>query len=205
LYNVSTSTYPALALSASLTTGATSTTPSLTGWSLSYQSGPIPFPNIPFSLTGKKTIGSTGGGAPIYKTTVNATTGSTGTDPLTLEWDLYSLSVPSYDIVDACTVPPYALLPGASVNEALILSTHSTNALLVSITDSLGDIVSGATVTLARSGFSKTVTSTSCGAAYFGNLSSANDYSITISKTGYTSNTVNNVSVTGQTFYADSF
>ncbi|MBA3789444.1 carboxypeptidase regulatory-like domain-containing protein [Patescibacteria group bacterium] len=205
LYGISTTTYPALALSASLSTTATSTTPSITNWGLSYQSGPTPLPNVSFTLTGKKTIGSTGGGAPIYKTTVNATTSATGTNLLTLEWDLYSLSVPSYDIIDACTVPPYALAPAAAVNESLILSTHSTNALLVSVADSLGDVVSGVSVTLSRPGYSKVVTSSACGAAYFGSLSAASDYSITITKSGYTTNTVSGVSVTGQTFYADSF
>jgi type II secretory pathway pseudopilin PulG len=82
---VSTTTYPTLALRADLTTNATTTTPLVQDWGLSYARGPIPLANVPFTLTGAKTVGSTGAGAPIYKTTVSTTTDSTGTNPLSLQ------------------------------------------------------------------------------------------------------------------------
>ena len=161
--------------------------------------------HVSFTLTGAKTIGSTGGGAPIYKTTVNNNTGSTGSIPLSLEWDSYSLSIPNYDVLDACGAPPYALSPGASLQESLVLGSPTTNEVLVSVSDGSGNIVPGATVTLSRTGYTKTVTASSCGAAYFGNISSATDYSVTIAKTGYTSNTTTGVAVSGHTFYAAAF
>jgi type II secretory pathway pseudopilin PulG len=206
LYSVSTSTYPTLALMATLTTNSTSVTPSLASWNLSYLAGPIPLPNVSYSLTGAKTIGSTGAGAPIYKTTVSGTTNSSGTSAQTLEWDAYSLSIPSYDILDSCNdSPPYAVSPGSTIGESLILGPLTSNAVLINVNDSTGNNLAGATVTLARSGYSKTVTSSACGNAYFGGITSATDYTITIAKTGYTTNTTSNVTVSGHTFYAVSF
>jgi hypothetical protein len=206
LYSVSTSTYPTLALKATLTSNSTSTTPYLSSWNLSYMAGPIPLPNVAFTLTGAKTIGSTGAGAPIVKTTVSSSTNSSGLNTMTLEWDAYSIGIPSYDIVDTCNdSPPYSVAPGSSVTESVILGALTTNALVVNVNDSSGNNVSGATVTLSRSGYTKTVTSSSCGNAYFGGLTSATDYSITIAKSGYTTNTTTGVTASGHTFYAVSF
>jgi hypothetical protein len=193
LFGVSTTTYPELALSASLTTNSTSTTPSITSWSLSYQAGPIPLPNVSFTLTGAKTVGTTGAGAAIYKTIVADSTKSNSIDTLSLEWDSYSIAV------------PYALSPGTSLSESLILGTSTTNAMLVTVTDASAIIVPNATVTLSRSGFSKTLSSSSCGGAYFGNLSAANDYSVVISKGGYPTTSTSGITVGGHTFYGAAF
>jgi hypothetical protein len=123
-----------------------------------------------------------------------------------LEWDAYSLSIPSYDILDSCNdSPPYAVSPGSTIGESLILGPLTSNAVLINVNDSTGNNLAGATVTLARSGYSKTVTSSACGNAYFGGITSATDYTITIAKTGYTTNTTSNVTVSGHTFYAVSF
>jgi Carboxypeptidase regulatory-like domain len=205
LSGVSTSTYPALALSATLTSTASSSTPSLKSWTITYQAGPIPLPNVPFTLTGAKTIGTTGAGAPIYKTIINSNTGSTGSDPLSLEWDSYSLALSGYDPIDACNAPPYALAPAAALVESLILGPATSNSLLVSVSDGSGNSVPGATVTLSRSGFTQTVTGSSCGAAYFGGLTAGSAYSVMISKAGYTTNTTSGVTVGGHTFYEASF
>ncbi len=205
LSGVSTTTYPALALSAAFTTSSASTTPSLTSWIINYKYGPVPMPNVPFTLTGAKTIGSTGGGAPIYKTTLSSTTGSTGVNPLTMEWDSYQLSLPGYDVLDACGAPPYILSPASTIQESLILGSSTPNSLLVSVTDSSGTALPAVSVTLARSGYSKTVTGSACSVAYFGNLTSASDYSVTITKTGYTTNTATGVTATGHSFYGASF
>jgi hypothetical protein len=206
LSGVSTSTYPSVALQAKFTNPGGSP-PSFHEWSLTYRTGPTPLPNVSFTLTGAKTIGSTGGGAPIPKTVINASTNGSGTNTQSLEWDSYALSLGSgtYDVVDACDAPPFALSPGASITKSLYLSTFTTNALLVTVTDNTGAPVSGATVTLARSGYSNSVTSSSCGGAYFGSLTSASDYSVTISKSGYTTTTYNNITVSGHNYYAASF
>ncbi len=205
LSSISTSTYPSLAISATLTTSDPSARPLVTGWSLSSRTGPTPLPNVSFTLMGAKTIGSTGAGAPIYKTTTSGTTDNTGTSNLSLEWDSYTLNVTGYDVTDACNAPPFALSAGASLSESLILGTATTNSILVTVTDSSGAIVPGASVTLSRTGYSKTAITSSCGTAYFGSLTSASDYSINLSKTGYTTATINNVSVSGHAFYNASF
>lgn len=206
LSGVSTSAYPSLQLSATLSSNNVDETPVLSTWSVSSVSGPTPIPNVPYTLTGTKTIGSTGAGAPIYKTIVSTSSGASGTNSLSLEWDSYSVAVSGYDVVDACDAPPYALSPGASIHNTLLLGTQTTNSMLVTVTDSSGNLVPGASVTLSRSGYSETVTSSSCGTAYFGNLTASTDYTIGLVKTGYTTNTITGVTVSGgQTFYAASF
>ncbi len=180
-------------------------TPAITGWSITARQESVPIPNVSFNLTGSKTIGSTGVGAPIYKTIVTSSTDSSGQKTLPLEWDSYDLDVSGYDVIDACYAPPFALSPGATISAELTLGAPTSNSLLVSVTDSTGAIVPGATVTLSRAGYTKTKTTSSCGTAYFGNLTSASDYRIDLSKSGYTSTIVPNVSVTSHVFYTASF
>jgi len=122
LSSISTTTYPALALRAVLTSSDPNVTPSLAQWELGYTAGPIPLSDVSFTLTGTKTIGSTGGGASLYKTIVATTTDSTGVRALPLEWDLYQLSVSGYSIISESPESPYELSPGASLTADLILS-----------------------------------------------------------------------------------
>ena len=203
LSGVSTTTYPSLMLGASLAT--TGDAPSLSGWSLAYAVGPIPLPDVPFTLTGAKTIGSQGDGTPVYKTVMNTSTGSDGTQGLSLEWDSYSLTVPGYDVEDACLPPPYLLAPGSTTNAALYLVGKTTNSLRVLVTDNAGAFVPGTSVTLSDAGYSHTAYSSSCGVAYFGNVPAATDYSVTIAKSGYSSTAFPNVAVSGAATLGASF
>ncbi|RTL01733.1 MAG: carboxypeptidase regulatory-like domain-containing protein [Neisseriaceae bacterium] len=204
LSGVSTTTYPSLALAFSLTTTSTTTTSQVLDWRVAYQEGPVPVPNVAFTLTGAKTIGSTGGGSPIYKTTVASTTSSVGTRTMPLEWDSYKLTLSGYDVIDACGAPPFSLSPGTAYDHALYLGVATTNRILVTVKDALGVPVQGATVTVSKTGFSSSVSSSSCGTAYFGGLSSGT-YSVQIAKTGYTTTTFSNVSISGHVFYAATF
>jgi len=203
LSGISTTTYPSLALSADLGTTATTTTPLLEDWSLSYARGPVPLPDIAFSLTGTKTVGSTGAGLPIYKTALSTTTDSTGVRTLPLEWDAYSLDLDGYDVVEACSAPPYALSPGVTANASLYLATSTPNMALVSVRDASGP-VAGASVTLSGTGYDETVTTDACGSAYFGSVP-ATSYAITAAKTGYTTFNASGVSISGHVFYPVSF
>jgi hypothetical protein len=206
LSGVSTSTYPSLSIGADLSTNAASAAPSIQDWSISYVAGPTPLPNVSFTLTGAKTIGSTSGGEAIYKTSTTTSSGDSASKTLSLEWDAYKLSVPSYDIVDACPdAPPYALTPGVSVTESLMLGAHPANSLLVDVSDSSGHPVSGATVTLTRTGYTGSAASSACGTAYFGGLTSSTSYTIKIAKTGYTTVQFTHVSVSGATIYDANF
>ncbi len=204
LTGISTTTYPSLGLSFDLASNSTTTTSQVLDWRMDYKTGPTPVPNVAFTLTGGKTIGSTGGGSPIYKTTISTTTDSTGVRPLSLEWDSYKLSLTSYDVIDACMPPTYTVSAGGSYVTSLYLGAATTNTVLVSVRDAAGNSVSGATVTLSKTGYTNTVTSSGCGTAYFGGLSSGT-YTVSIAKTGYTTTTYSNVSISGHTFYAASF
>jgi hypothetical protein len=121
LAGVSTTTYPGLAMKVQLSTATASSTPELLDWKLSFQEGPVPLPNVAFTLTGAKKQGTTGAGLPIYKTIVSTTTDALGTRSLTLEWDVYSLLVTGLAIVSSSSTPPYTLSPGASMTSDLIL------------------------------------------------------------------------------------
>ncbi len=200
LSGVSTTTYPNLGLSADLTTNSTTTTPSITDWQIDYMVGPTPVPNVSFTLSGAKTIGSTGAGAAIYKTSIASSTSASGWRTIPLEWDSYELGLSSYDVVDACTPPAYVVAPGATYSSALYLGAATTNTALVSVHDNVGAPISGASVTVSRSGFSETVASTGCGTAYFGGLTNAT-YTITASKAGYTTVTYTAVPISGHIFY----
>lgn len=122
LSTLSTTTYPALRLKANLASSDPNATPSIADWRLGYDAGPTPLPNVALTLTGAKTIGSTSGGASIYKTIVATTTDATGVRTLSLEWDLYQLALTGYTIATATPDdPPIELLPAGSVDESLIL------------------------------------------------------------------------------------
>jgi len=123
LSGLATTTYADLTLVASLTSGDVNATPSVLEWSVSYEEGPVPLPDIEFTLTGGKTIGSDTGGAAIFKTEVATTTDETGVRVLTLEWDSYAVEVPGYTIDNATLLePPYEVLPGEVLEKILILS-----------------------------------------------------------------------------------
>lgn len=205
LSNVATSTYPILSIGADISRTGTSIVPELFDWSLTYDTGPAPLPNVAFTLTGAKTIGSTGAGASIYKTIVSQNTGSSGQSAMTLEWDAYAIVVSGYNIQDACPLPSYPLAPGSVNTATLTLVAPTANKLLVNVQDSNGAPVSGATVTLSNTGYSKTVSSSNCANAYFGGLSSSSTYIVTISKSGYTTTVIKNISVSGQTLYTATF
>lgn len=117
---VSTTTYPALQVRAQLSSDGIST-PTIASWTLAYDEGPVPLPNVPFTLTGVKKKGTTGAGVPIPKTIVSTTTSALGTRTLSLEWDVYELAIPGYTIVTASSAPPYTIAPGTITESTLIL------------------------------------------------------------------------------------
>ena len=205
LTGIATTSYPSLALSAELSTASASSTPAVLSWSASYDVGPIPLPDVPFTLRGAKTIGSTGAGDPIYKTTVTETTDAEGVSDLSPEWDVYTFTPEGYDVVDACGAPPFTLAPGSASDVRVILDTETAHMLLVSVRDTGGALVPGVRVTLSRTGFTETRDTSSCGTAYFGAVQSATDYTVTIEKSGYASASFLNVPVSGKTFYVASF
>lgn len=204
LYGISTSTYPSLSLGAELfQSGGAS--PEIKDWSLSYTAGPTPLPNATLTLTGAKTVGTDGGGGPIYKTVIATTTGGNGTRTFSLEWDSYALTHSGYDLVDACPSPPFALAPAGTLSANLFLGANTANSLRVLVTDNAGATVSGAQVRLSRTGFDETRASSACGNGYFGSILASNDYELTISKSGYTTTNFTGITVSGDSSYGAGF
>lgn len=121
LTGIATTSYPALALRAELSTVSASSTPSILDWTLAYKEGPVPLANVPFTLTGAKRKGTTGGSVAIPKTVLATTTDSTGIRALTLEWDVYSLAFTGFTLISASSTPPYTLEPGSSMISDLIV------------------------------------------------------------------------------------
>jgi len=204
LSSLTTTAYPTLAILANLTSTDASVTPEILDWELSYDLGPVPLPNIPFSMRGYKTIGTDGGGAPVYKYSQNLQTDSSGSITLSdMEWDSYLVTIDSvatgYDISESCKPQPTSLSPGASETLDLTLSPHTTNSLLVSVTNASSTLLSGATVRLQRSSpaVDTTKTSSTCGQTFFSSLSSGIDYSITVTLAGYQVKVIPDVDVSG--------
>ncbi|MFZ1987718.1 MAG: carboxypeptidase-like regulatory domain-containing protein [Minisyncoccia bacterium] len=198
LSSLATTTYPALMLRTELSTSATSTTPAVLDWTVEYRTGPTPLPNVSFTLEGAKTIGSTGGGLPIYKTSMSTTTSASGTRAVSLEWDSYTLSTSGQHVLNVCT--SHNVLPGASREESLFFGNDTTHSLLVTAQNTSSTTLPYARVTLTRSGFSETVTASACGVAYFGDLASANDYALSAAS-GALSASETDLSVSGHTTY----
>jgi hypothetical protein len=116
LSSISTTTYPELRLVGSLSTIATSTTPSIYKWGISYGKGPLPVSGVPLSLIGTKIIGTTGSGANIYKISTTTTSDANGFKAFSLEWDSYDLTLSGYTITTSTALSPFILAPGTTLD-----------------------------------------------------------------------------------------
>ncbi len=200
LSSISTSSYPALSLKATLTTSATDTTPKIDSWQISYVQGPIPLGNIPLSVRGEKTIGENNG-TPIYKFSTTTQTDTTGQRALNnIEWDTYHIKEqsPEYTAQEICPPDPFYLAPNSDASLAVILATSTPNSLRVTVKESSGATIEGALLTLMRPGLTATSTTSNCGQTLFENLPSATDYTLTTAKPGYATSTVSNITVSGE-------
>jgi len=193
---LATSTYPSVTLEADLTRASTSTTVSILDWSLSHTEGPTPAPGIAFTLTGAKTIGTTGGGQSIYKTTVNDTTDAGGNKTETLEWDGYTLGLPGTGLMESCPSSPYSAFPAQATTTSIIVGTLGTNTLPLAIEDSAGVDVPQALVVLTKAGYAATIPASRCGIAYFNDIPSGT-YTATVSAVGHTTRVFPNIVVAG--------
>jgi len=203
LSGISATTYEGLALGMSLATSDASTTPLIDKVLLSYTTAD-PVPNASFALVGGKNIGADGTGQLIPKYSETHQTSTAGSVNLTdLEWDTYALSVDGtslgYDIAGICAPDSLLVSPNTNATTTVVLVPHTTHSLLVRTLTASLDPIGGATVTVAGSGAPIVGTTSSCGYVYFGGLSSADTYDITISASGYVGDSLADVVVTGAT------
>lgn len=119
---LSTTTYATIALRANLGTTDANVTSSVSEWSVSYIVGQTALPNVSFTLTGNKTVGSMIDGTPLYKTVVATSTNAGGTRTLLLEWDLYQIAISGYTLATSTPAPPYELLAGSATTTELLLT-----------------------------------------------------------------------------------
>ena len=183
--SLNTVTYATLQLGAFLSTLDASTTPQLLDWQLSYVAGPTPLPNVAFDIHGAKTIGTDGGGGPVYKYSDSVTSTAFGEWNFTdIEWDTYTISLPAlspYDIAERCP-NTVTLTPGQTLDLSLWLENDTTDSLRV-VVESGGSVVPGAAISISGPQ-SDNKTGTACGQAFFSGLT-AGTYSLTVTAGGY--------------------
>lgn len=208
LSSLSTTTYPGLALGVEFDQGSAPSAPALSDWAIAYEVGPTPLPSFPLTLRGAKTIGTTGSGSSVYKSSLPITTsGAASWATSTLEWDSYTAiidySATGYDLAGSCGGLPLSVSPGANAALDLYLLAHTTNSLVVTVKNSsTGATINGASVTLSRTGFSSAGTTKLCGQLFYpglsaGTVSGGNTYTAQVSKAGYQSATQTGVVVSG--------
>ncbi len=165
--------YDSLIVGIEFETNNPAVTPSVESWSLAYEVGPTPLPNIDFDLQGAKTIGSVGELTPVYKYQASlATDGNGDYDADELEWDTYELTVPSstgYDISELCPVQPIVLNPNTDLDVSVTLEPHTTRSLRVVVVDPSGVALPDASVRLSGTGYDETMETSDCGQVFFTN------------------------------------
>jgi hypothetical protein len=206
LSGISTSTYPMLSLHATLTTSNASNTPSIDSYSIALDRGPIALPNIGLTMTGAKTIGTTGGGAQVYKYRNSSISSGSGSVLLSdLEWDSYTVTLnasTTYAISSACNPQPETLSPGSTQTTRLYLSPFTANSLLVDVKNASGATVPNASVRLYRTSpaYNTTIVSDGCGQSFFSGIAEGTGtsrYSLDVSASGYQTYTSTSVTVSG--------
>lgn len=159
----------------------------------------VALPNIGFSLTGTKLIGTP---SVLKYPTQNFTTNASGTLSINnLEWDTYAtlLTSASYDLAGTSLIPSFDLNPNENKTLQMVVVPHLNRALLVTVKDSTNMPVNDALVRLQRSGFdeNKTTNTGTCATAgqVFWNGLTSGTYTLTVSKDGYQTYTNNSLSV----------
>ncbi len=188
---VSTSTYPAIRVTSFLSSSDPNATPSIDRYSFVYDYGPSPFPNLSFGMRGAKTIGNN---PTVYKYDQTHSSGASSLITLSLvEADTYTLSVATstgYLLAESCNTQPEILLPAGSQKTKLYVLPASNHSLLIDVRSSSGIPLEGATAQLTGTGYDTTKTTSSCGQAFFGSLSTGNFVSA-VTKGGYQTYTTN--------------
>ena len=200
---LSLATYPRLAVVMSLQSLTGSDTPHVLDWKVSYLVSDVPIASIVVGIKGAKNIGTDGVGQPVPKYTKSINTGASGSVIVSpLEWDQYTTTVngaTGYDISDICTTASLSVAPDTLATTTLVLSSHTPNSLLVRVESPARVPISGATVSLTSGGAPSMQTTSSCGYAYFGGLSSSASSTISTSAGGYTTDVLFGIAISGTT------
>ena len=200
LSGVATSTYSSLYIEASFETNDTATTPSIDEWRLAYSEGPVPIPNVSFTLEGSKSIGEDIDGLDIKKNIIQTATGPAGwNEVLNIEWDGYTLTTSGYDIGEICDVDDLSINPNTSETINVYLESDSVHSLRVSVRTDTSGFIEGASVSLTRPAYNSSGVSTSCGQTHFGSLGNFTDYNLSVGKAGFITEDIGGIVVSGDT------
>lgn len=193
--------YPSIFVGITLETSDTSKTPVIDEVNVFYRQDETILANTNFDMVGTKIIGMDGGGLPIPKYDASHSTDAGGELTITdLEFDNYALTPSGYDMAIACLNHPIIQQAGVDGDLELVLVANAANTLRVSVVNSIGQVIPGAEVRLNRSGYDTTQSTGSCGQTFFtGGLGVNSDYEITVTATGYNTETVSAFSVSGDT------
>ncbi|MCA9366049.1 carboxypeptidase regulatory-like domain-containing protein [Candidatus Kaiserbacteria bacterium] len=199
LQSLDVATYGTLALIATLSTTDTDETPYLADWEIVYTETQSPITGVPISVTGAKTIGTDAMAQPVYKNVFSGSTNGSGEYALNdIEFDSYDieLGTGAYDIIEACPIVPVALSPNTDETVVLTLDSAVAAHIHVTVVDPSNDPIANATVRLQNTGVDDTQSTSLCGQTYFaGGLYVEDDYTLTVSSPGYTSEVVSDVHV----------
>lgn len=116
----------------------------------------VPVPNVAFTLTGSKLIGTS---PDVVKFSGNYTTDEGGIRSVSsLEWDTYTsvFSEATHDLGGTIPLVPLSIAPNSTQGLKVVLKPKSANALLVTVTDAATGLpLSGASVTLSAAEFNQ--------------------------------------------------
>lgn len=198
LSNLDSSVYPTVRAGITLRTTNSAVTPRLDELVLGYVESKVPLSGQTLQFVGNKQIGSLADTSPVFKTVFSTTTSATGTRTLRqIEYDFYTLSVPGYDIASLCPAAGLDVKAGTTANVEVVASPNSAHTLRVLVQTASGVPITNASVTIVRGAFSQILKTGRCGQVFFAGLTTAPDYMLDVSASGYPSQTVPTLDVTG--------
>ncbi|MFT7506999.1 MAG: prepilin-type N-terminal cleavage/methylation domain-containing protein [Acidimicrobiales bacterium] len=190
LTGLSVATYNTLALQTTLSTTDTAYTPQLHQWALSYVQAQSSISDIQLSIAGDKIIGTDATAKPILKyQNTGVTDGDGEWNVSDIEWDIYDIEVltEGYNVLEVCAPSPLYLNPDTSETVQFTLSAATPQLLRVLVQEIDGTPIPDATVRLENTSVDQTDTTSLCGQTYFSSgLYDADDYTLTVDATGYT-------------------
>ncbi len=185
--------YPELALAATLNTTDTSITPEVLDWEMVYVMTRVPLSGVPVLVRSHRLIG-TG----VHKYVSTNTTDGGGTFTLSdMEFGLYDIEEQSgsYTAAEICPTSPLTLAPDSTETITFSLVPAVSNWVRVVVNNGAGTPITDAEVTLERGGYSEVENTSSCGQAFFAAPGENTGYTLTVSKSGYTTVQVNDIEV----------
>lgn len=162
-----------------------------------------PIPNIAYTITGTKKIGTDANALPVYVLNANDTTDGAGSHTYqNLVWDSYAISIDGaatgYDIAETSMPLPLVLNPAVNATVAMKLVTHTPTSLHVTVLSPTQTPIENASVHVVKTGYDITQQTGVYGQAFFSDMPQDATYTVTVQAGSY-QQSVQDVVVTGTT------